>query len=504
MTDQAKPVNANEAEISPDLVKIRKIASRFFIGFLWVYVAVVGLIDQITDNTLGLATGLSVTFAAVATFFFWRNDIAAVTRYAIAACLTGQWALGVYVTSGLPDGFVLDAHMMFFVLNAQLVAYFCWRSVLIVNAIATVHHVIFAWMFPALIWPTNDYSLYHFLIHGGYVVLVGVPVIWLAWRLFHLFNHSHNAIISLQAAREENVAEQQAREERKKHWEQSAKQDLEDLAKSFEGEVGAIVLAVGNASAQLQNLAKEMSNTASAVGADAESASSVAHNILDNVDAVAASSKELSASVDEISCRVSGSSQAAANAVDLATNATKSVKSLSDRVEEISHVVNLISDIASQTNLLALNATIEAARAGESGKGFAVVASEVKGLASQTAKATEQIADQINAVVGATSSTVADIQNINSAISSVQSTSTAIASAIEEQGAATREIAGNVEKTAEDVNTVSTTVASLKNVAQGNVGKSQQVLDASESLRGQSENLKGQLQAFLARLQASA
>src|SRR6185437_1014301 len=71
-------------------------------------------------------------------------------------------------------------------------------------------------------------------------------------------------------------------------------------------------------------------------------------------------------------------------------------------VQQIGVVVNLIRNIAGQTNLLALNATIEAARAGEAGRGFAVVASEVKSLAVQTAKATEQIASQIEAVQNST------------------------------------------------------------------------------------------------------
>jgi len=79
---------------------------------------------------------------------------------------------------------------------------------------------------------------------------------------------------------------------------------------------------------------------------------------------------------------------------------------------EIGEVMNVIKQIASQTNLLALNASIEAARAGEAGLGFAVVADEVKKLADQTAGATGDIRQQVDASQTATKDVVAAIEKI--------------------------------------------------------------------------------------------
>jgi methyl-accepting chemotaxis protein len=282
--------------------------------------------------------------------------------------------------------------------------------------------------------------------------------------------------------------------------EQERRRALEDMAVAFEEEVSGIVIHVKEAASSLQTLAQGMSEAAEVVGLNAENASGAAMSITSNVEAVAASSEELSASVDEISRQVNSSSEQARMAADTSQDATVNVESLSNKVTEISEIVGLISDIATQTNLLALNATIEAARAGEAGKGFAVVASEVKNLANQTAKATEQIEIQINNVVGATQETVQGISKINQAINVVQETSSAIAAAIEEQGAATREIAGSAAQTAQDVSLVSSTVAEVKEGAQSNVGRSQQVLTASDELQTQAERLDRQLSEFVQNL----
>ncbi|MCQ3001549.1 methyl-accepting chemotaxis protein [Pseudomonas syringae] len=81
------------------------------------------------------------------------------------------------------------------------------------------------------------------------------------------------------------------------------------------------------------------------------------------------------------------------------------VSALNQRSTSIKSIVGLIQQISSQTNLLALNAAIEAARAGESGRGFAVVADEVRTLAQNVSKATDDISQNIDAMLKEVSST---------------------------------------------------------------------------------------------------
>jgi methyl-accepting chemotaxis protein len=185
-----------------------------------------------------------------------------------------------------------------------------------------------------------------------------------------------------------------------------------------------------------------------------------------NVETVAAAVEELSYSISEISTRVNESSRIADVAVSHAKHSNTIVTSLNIASEKIGDVVKLISNIAGQTNLLALNATIEAARAGESGKGFAVVASEVKNLANQTAKATEEIAQQIGSIQGSTSLAVEAIQEISRTINQISEISTAIAAAVEEQSAATGEISRNIQQASHSTVSVAQNIGKLTNLSE--------------------------------------
>ncbi len=147
------------------------------------------------------------------------------------------------------------------------------------------------------------------------------------------------------------------------------------------------------------------------------------------------------------------------DAVTQTGQASSQVSSLGKAAQEIGKVVETITDISEQVNLLALNATIEAARAGEAGKGFAVVANEIKELARQTAAATGEIKARVEQIQNSTDGTVSQIEQITKVVYEVDGIVSSIALAVEEQSLATRDIAGNVARAAQNIDVVEKSVA---------------------------------------------
>jgi methyl-accepting chemotaxis protein len=181
-----------------------------------------------------------------------------------------------------------------------------------------------------------------------------------------------------------------------------------------------------------------------------------------DVSSVAVASEQLLVAIGEINKQVVQSTSVVHKAVEEARGSSAGMARLSTAAKRVGDVVSLISRIAAQTNLLALNATIEAARAGEAGRGFAVVAQEVKNLATQTAKATQDIADQNAEMQAATDMSVTAIETIQTKIREVERIYTIIASAVHEQGASTQEITRNVRSAASGTASMSNHVTQVE------------------------------------------
>lgn len=300
--------------------------------------------------------------------------------------------------------------------------------------------------------------------------------------------------------RDNAVAVKKPEEERKeveKRNEQEKRQAMVELADRFEREVKGIVQTVSSAATEMRSTSEGMQETAGNTSQQAVAVTSASEHATGNVQTVAAAAEELSSSINEISRQVSQSTSIAGDAVARAEDANTQVSGLLEASTKIGEVIKLISDIAEQTNLLALNATIEAARAGDAGKGFAVVASEVKSLATQTAKATDEIAQQVTGIQGATDTAADAIVKITGTIEQINEITASVAAAVEEQGAATLEISRNVQEAATATGEVSSTISDVTNGVEETGRSAQDVLSAASELSRQSEMLNTQVDDFI-------
>ena len=410
---------------------------------------------------------------------------------AIALCiaLIGQTSLLVFIFDGHP--WQVEMHFYYFTVLALLSGFCEWPVLVVAAGLIALHHLSLNFLLPSAIYPGGA-DLFRVGFHAAVVIVETAMLIRISIAIRGAFTGADAAQRQVQEAAEALAAN--ARERERELAATTYRADrLAQLLSRFQHEITESTDLLYEAAQQLQHDADGLDKTAAQTNTQSATVVTASEQTAEKVQSAANAGDELAQTIAAIGSNAARSSQVATATVTEAAHTTATIDELAAVAGEIGKVTDLISSIARQTNLLALNATIEAARAGAAGRGFAVVAQEVKILAAQTASATDEIEQRINAMQVVTTRSVTAIQKISATIRELHQFSSVIADTVDQQIDATHAIAANVNAAAASVVQIGGAIGKIENMANEASRSANKLNDAAAGVTQQAQRIREQM-----------
>ncbi|WP_406854632.1 methyl-accepting chemotaxis protein [Alsobacter sp. KACC 23698] len=482
------------------LSEFRRWVGARFIAFLWLNAVALLVLQALAPSRYGQAILITGLVGTLACTLLWRHDRTGLnTRLCTGLMAAGFAAL--FLASAESSGVVVDAHMYFFAMLAITASWCCWRSLAAAAGFILLHHLTLNAIYPAAVFPEASH-IGRVALHGFIVAVEVSALALIASRLVQSFKATEAAMEEAAAA--SRVATRLADEAAARaELDGAALRSLRETIADARSSVTSLLEGIHASATELKSTSQHLANSATDSAATAARAEQAALASNDGISLINVSTQELTKAVAEIGERMSDTAFLIEGGTTKAFQTRQKAADLSEAMSRIANFVDVIRNFAAQTNLLALNATIEASRAGEAGRGFSVVASEVKHLAGETAKATLAIESQVQEIRTVTDVTVDAVTAVVTVMQSVDGQASEIAAAVEQQHAATHEIASVIQNLARDTMILGAHVTDATRAAQSTLAAADVVGAASDAMQRTADRLRNEFERVIARLLAA-